>query len=145
MSLVTAFECSKFIVAEGRGRITNLSLQKALYLAQLFWAGEKKVPLFDDDFEAWDYGPVVKTVYHKFKVYGSSPIKVTFNSEIKDTEIKEHLKAITSFAAEQSPFRLVELTHQKNGAWDKAYRPGESHIIIPFEEILREYEQLYDV
>lgn len=54
--------------------ISNLKLQKLLYYAYgcyLAMFGEK---LFDDSIVAWEHGPVVKSVYYKYKDNGSSSI-----------------------------------------------------------------------
>jgi uncharacterized phage-associated protein len=53
--------------------ISNLQLQKILYYAQRVFlqAGSR---LFDDDFEAWPFGPVVPSVYYKYCAYGTMPI-----------------------------------------------------------------------
>ena len=58
-------------MAEG---ITNLKLQKILYFAQANYLANFGRPLFDDDIEAWQYGPVVSGIYHAFKHFGSGPI-----------------------------------------------------------------------
>ena len=55
--------------------MTNLKLQKLLYFIQgtmLSYMGE---PLFDDDFVAWDFGPVVAKVYHEYKKFKERAIK----------------------------------------------------------------------
>jgi uncharacterized phage-associated protein len=31
-------------------------------------------PLFEEDVEAWSYGPVVKEIYHEYKKYGNGAI-----------------------------------------------------------------------
>lgn len=143
MSNLSAFECAKIIIAHGGGNISNLSLQKALYLAQMLWLGNNDEPLFTDAFEAWDYGPVVKPVYHKFKIYGSSPIRLVGKHSVDSSDIGEHLRDISEFAAREEPFRLVELTHKPGGAWDKVYKPGKSNTVIPLQLIKEEYDQFY--
>jgi uncharacterized phage-associated protein len=51
-----------------------MKLQKLLYYAQGFAMVILGKPLFDEDFEAWDYGPVLRAVYDKFKGYGSGAL-----------------------------------------------------------------------
>ena len=57
------------------GRLTNnLRLQKLLYFIQaqfLFYKGE---PCFEEEIEAWDFGPVVPSVYKRYEKYGSCAI-----------------------------------------------------------------------
>ena len=42
--------------------MTNMKLQKMLYYQQGFHLAYFDTPLFDDEIEAWMYGPVVKSV-----------------------------------------------------------------------------------
>jgi uncharacterized phage-associated protein len=61
--------------------ITNLKLQKLLYYAQGASLALNKYPLFNDPLLKWTYGPVVRSVYNEYKIYGASGI----NSPIADT------------------------------------------------------------
>ena len=54
--------------------ITNLKLQKLLYYAQGCVMALTDEPLFDEDIQAWEHGPVVPEIYHKYKSYGKSGI-----------------------------------------------------------------------
>lgn len=47
--------------------MTNLKLQKMLYYQQGFHLAYFGTPLFDDEIEAWMYGPVVPSVYNHYK------------------------------------------------------------------------------
>ena len=48
--------------------ITNLKLQKILYFAQCAYLALYDKPLFEDEVLAWEYGPVISSVYNKYKV-----------------------------------------------------------------------------
>ena len=54
--------------------ISNLKLQKLLYFIQAYFLLEKDEECFTDNIEAWDFGPVIPNVYHKYKMYGSTNI-----------------------------------------------------------------------
>jgi len=54
--------------------LTNLKLQKLLYILYARYYFDVKAALFPDRFEAWQYGPVLTNVYDIFKVEGSDPI-----------------------------------------------------------------------
>ena len=126
-------------------KVSNLKLQKILYLAHMVFMGQNEgEPLIDESFEAWDYGPVVPSVYHEAKKYGAKPIRMGFYSQQDITgsrEYKELEKACSSLLP-QSPGRLVDFTHRSQGAWDKNYQPGTKGTIIPNEDILEEYIEL---
>lgn len=47
--------------------ISNMKLQKLLYYAQGFALALLDKPLFDEDFEAWAHGPVLRCIYNKYK------------------------------------------------------------------------------
>ena len=52
--------------AEGNQELmSNLKLQKMLYYEQGFHLAAFDTPLFDENIEAWMFGPVVPEVYEK--------------------------------------------------------------------------------
>src|SRR5258708_4115865 len=66
-----------FLAAMDRGAgdsITHLKLQKLVYYAQAWSLALRNKPLFDEDFVAWTHGPVVKSVWRRFKGYGLDAI-----------------------------------------------------------------------
>ena len=52
-------------------KISNLRLQKYLFLCQCNSLATSGKTLFEEDFDVWAYGPVVKSVYFKYCVNGS--------------------------------------------------------------------------
>jgi uncharacterized phage-associated protein len=69
--------------------ITNLQLQKIMYFSLQYalknnlFTRQQYEELYDEPFLVWRYGPVVKNIYEKYKVYGSDPITES------DTECSE--------------------------------------------------------
>lgn len=122
--------------------LSNLSIQKLLYIAHMFRLGQRGKPLVLDNFEAWDYGPVIPSVYHAAKIYGSGPVRNVFRSvENISEESAENkwLEDVYSALGDKTPGALVAITHTDNGAWAKNYIPGRYNIIISNEDILEEY------
>lgn len=70
--------------------ISNLKLQKILYFVQAEFLVSKDEPCFDEVIEAWDFGPVVESVYNKYAVHCGnlifSPIKSTSGYHIKNND-----------------------------------------------------------
>jgi uncharacterized phage-associated protein len=56
--------------------ISPLKLQKLLYYCQGFNLGAYNHPLFKEDIEAWEHGPVVVSVWRSYRIYGSRAIDV---------------------------------------------------------------------
>lgn len=128
--------------------LSNLELQKMLYLAHMFYMGEHDGrPLIPGHFEAWDYGPVHPTLYHQAKIFGSSPVGNIFRSEPDIADLSPEaaiLDKATDQLSQATPGRLVAATHRVGGAWDKNYIPGQRNIVIPNEDILAEYRERFD-
>ena len=69
--MTNAFEVSKYLLMRGRelgiNDISPLKLQKLLFLSYELNAKYNKEPMFEGDFEVWRHGPVLRTIYNKFK------------------------------------------------------------------------------
>ncbi|MEH0195195.1 type II toxin-antitoxin system antitoxin SocA domain-containing protein [Caulobacter sp. CCNWLY153] len=121
--------------------LTNLELQKMLYLAQMQFLGQTNERLIDDTFEAWDYGPVSPSIYHRVKPFGSGAIKDVFHGArpIDAGDIANYLDGAYDALSRYSAGALVAITHWDKGAWAKNYIPGARGIPIPDEDIIAEY------
>ena len=135
---------AKRVCDAGDWSVTNLQLQKMMYLAQMLFMGTHEGErLFDGVFEAWDYGPVEPTLYHKVKGYGASPISDNvFGNALNFAANSPRLAFLTEELPgllEFTPRELVEITHWDGGAWAKYYEPEVRHIRIPDAAICDEY------
>lgn len=122
-------------------KLSNLQLQKMLYLADMNFVGQGRGRLVDEDFEAWDYGPVLPTLYHACKAFGPKPIPNVFwgAEDISGTPEAEMLAIAWEKLKGQNAGRLVENTHWSGGAWAKRYVPGAKGIRISSEDMVDEY------
>ena len=140
---VNVLSAAKIICDHSSWSITNLRLQKILYIAHMFYLGNHDGDaLVHGNFEAWDLGPVHPTLYHKVKIYGAGPIGNIFR-RVDDVEDESLRKVIASSVDDLSDFTdadLVGITHWDKGAWAKHYRPGVKGIEIPNSDILEEFE-----
>ena len=55
--------------------MSNMKLQKMLYYQQGYHLALFDEPLFEDDFEAWMYGPAVPIVYEYYEMNGNNGIQ----------------------------------------------------------------------
>lgn len=68
------------VVHNENHEITNLQLQKVMYFSLKFalknnlFTQQQLQSIYDEPFLVWRYGPVVKSIYEKYKIYGSDPI-----------------------------------------------------------------------
>ena len=120
---------SQSFVGDNKERegITNLKLQKILYFAQAYYLSKLNKPLFSDSIEAWQYGPVIPSVYNQFKGKGSNPIICeTDDSTISEND-KEILKNVWNTFGGYSASRLVDISHA-HSPWKEAYNSEEKEI-----------------
>lgn len=145
---ISALQAAKVACEASGWKLTNLQLQKILYMAHMVFAGRHHgAMLIDDDrFEAWDYGPVSPSVYHYVSSFGPRPIENIFR-RVEDPHegeevsvIREAVKSLGHLPA----FRLVNITHAGIGAWNANYKPGVYNSPIPQEDIVKEYVARYN-
>lgn len=72
--------------------MSNMKLQKMLYYQQGFHLAYFGKPLFDEDIEAWMYGPVVPSVYEYYKTNGSKGIEA--DKEREEMQLSKNEEAL---------------------------------------------------
>ena len=101
--------------------ISNLKLQKMMYYQQGFHLAYFGTPLFDEDIVAWQYGPVVPSVYKEYKSFESNSIS-TSKEGISLSDDEEELfnnvyeeynqfsaVALMKMTDEESPWKTTEI------------------------------------
>lgn len=126
--------------------VSNLKLQKLLYFVQVAFICQLGVPCYEEPIMHWRHGPVVESVYQKYKAYGAENITdkeeeylefsfdletMSFGAERKkyDENIfkSEHLKIIKAVVdkyKDEPPWNMVDLTH-KEKPWINTNRNEE--------------------
>ncbi|WP_411838700.1 Panacea domain-containing protein [Paracoccus sp. ME4] len=136
---------AKYICEKSGWTVSNLQLQKLMYLAQMIYMGRHGgKPLFDGSFQAWDYGPVEPNLYHKVKGFGSSAIKPVFTEALSfkvDDPRRKVLDDVCKRFLSYSAGDLVDITHWSGGAWAEHYIPRARNNGIPDDAIYEEYKR----
>lgn len=140
---VSALSAARALCEIREWTVSNLELQKILYLAHMLYLGTHDgEPLITENFEAWDYGPVVPELYRRVKGFGDQPVRNVFHW-IHDINSGSPeyiaLREAADATENMKPGKLIAITHWKDGAWAKTYRAGERGIVIPNKLILEEY------
>lgn len=140
---VSAIASARRMCERSEWTLTNLQLQKMLYLAQMMHLGIKGDRLMNGNFEAWDYGPVLPMVYGQVKMYGRGPIRGGFfgSGSVSDPERAKMLDDAYDQLSPMTAGKLVSITHWEKGAWARNYVPGVKGIVIPDADILNEYRE----
>jgi uncharacterized phage-associated protein len=124
-------DCVIAIAHDNKQDVDKLKLQKLLYYIQgaaLALTGE---PLFEDEILAWKHGPVVYSIYNKYKNHEGNTIEYNPSYENKIDEIDFLLiKEVYKKYSRYSGWELAENTH-KEDPWKNA----EQSDVISNDEI----------
>jgi uncharacterized phage-associated protein len=114
-----------------RNPITQLKLQKLVYLCHGFYLAFKDVPLINEPFEAWDFGPVCRSIYQEFREFGRRPISrlaMEFDwddegelpaPEPDDEDALQVINYVYDAYSKWSAYQLSELSHKDGWAWKR--------------------------
>lgn len=139
---VSSREAARFLCETSGWQLSNLELQKMLYLADMNYVGQGNGRLVTEDFEAWDYGPVLPSLYHSCKAFGSKSVPDIFWGvrDISGDPESHILRRAWENLRSQSAGQLVENTHWSGGAWAKRYTAGAKGIKISTADMIDEYD-----
>lgn len=139
---------SKYVIKtlkEQNKEINHLKLQKILYYIQAWNLALLNEPLFEEDFEAWLHGPVIRKVWDEYKSHSVLIGELSEQNEninIKFTEDQEDvIEDVIDAYGNKSGYYLESLTHQED-PWKNARKQGEN-TIIKKEEMKKYYRNLY--
>lgn len=120
---IASYICDRYYKEYGHN-IDEMKLHKLLYLTQRETIIQTGEPLFNDQFEAWKYGPVLYAV-HKYFQSGDLHEKLSIEAIEK---YKPIFDKIFSIYAPKKSWSLSTLTHGEY-SWQKAregYAPDAS-------------------
>ncbi|GAO98208.1 hypothetical protein Cva_00856 [Caedimonas varicaedens] len=148
--MITAFQAAKKLCSLSYWSISNLRLQKLMYLCHMFHLGKNDDYLIEEPFEAWQYGPVNPEVYQKANIFSNRPVLNVFYGT-KTISNDDPIAGQESILIEKvyrkyrpySTNNLVALTHLADGAWEKTYRRSLYHAEINNCDILQEYKDFF--
>jgi uncharacterized phage-associated protein len=144
--------------------INPMKLQKLVYFAHGWSLGVRDKPLIDELVQAWDYGPVVPSLYHEFKEFGAQSISrhashydpargsfVIENIPPEDHEARVMLEWIWERYGKYSSWQLSNLTHEDGTPWRKAREAAAAaygyvprNLTIDQNDIRTHFQQLFE-
>jgi len=138
---------NEFLRQAGDRPLSNMKLQKLVYIAHGYGLAILNKPLIKQPVEAWKYGPVVADLYHALRQYKSGnvtePINILPTEQLSETDralINSVLNAYGRFSGTQ----LSSMTHKEGTPWQEVFQPGASfhNEIIPDSLIKEHYIRL---
>ena len=94
--------------------ISNLKLQKMMYYQQGFHLAYFGTPLFDEDIVAWQYGPVVPSVYQEYKSFESNSISTSKEGISLSDDEEELFNNVYEEYNQFSAVALMKMTHEES-------------------------------
>ncbi len=139
---------ANFFIRQPNNRdVDNLKLNKLVYLALGFCLGIESFDLFKEEVQAWEYGPVIPEIYHRFKDKkikdGRIQDKDATEEKIKEknSEISELLSAVWRVYNGVNGVALIKLTHQIGTPWSLYYNGTRNKIID--KKFIKEYYKVF--
>ena len=109
--------------------LTNMELQKLVYIAHGYSLAILNRPLIKQNAEAWRYGPVIPDLYHALRQYGAgvvrNPINVLPNERLSETDSKLVASVLEAYGRFSGP-QLSTMTHREGTPWKEVYDPHAS-------------------
>jgi uncharacterized phage-associated protein len=148
-TMVTATQVADWIVRfryeEFAVPVDPMSLEKLIYYAQSFHLALTNRELFAEPITAWRRGPVVSSVWDRYRKYDASPIIPQGAGQRVDTSLADFLREIVIFFGNYTAIQLSNATHAEE-PWQKA-RQGfskteNSNVVIPTDQLKSYYHAL---
>ena len=152
---------ANYFIQKSDYTVTPLQLIKIVYISYgyVFAILDKK--LFSEKIEAWQFGPVVPSIYHTFKHYKKESItelstEITFDDNFhfneqtftmdKESENYEItiqiLDKVWDSYKKYTGYELIDLTHKDNTPWSQVFQHNQHHIILEDSAIKTYYTEL---
>lgn len=133
--------CNNVLVRGNREdiSITPMKLQKLMYYICRDYVKRMGESPISEDFEVWQYGPVLPSVYGEFKAFGSKPITgYAKDAEGQSYQVDEKSNPTLSNVIDivwakykrLSGIDLSKKTHQENSGWYRAYMEDRTKISL---------------
>lgn len=138
--MYSAKQIADYVVGYGMENnisISNLKLQKLLYFIWIDYYKATNQFLFEENFSAWKFGPVVPEVYYEYCAYGCFPIykKLCGYSDAIDKDVQKIINKTILKLKNEYVSQLVEKTHGEGKPWKKNFSEGMRND-IPFDDII---------
>lgn len=115
--------------AQASGKLlTNMQLQKLVYIAHGYSLAILHRPLLRQPVEAWRYGPVIPVLYDALRQYGAGyvtePINFLPSETLSDTDRALVATVATAYSRFSGP-QLATMTHKNGTPWHEVYDAQE--------------------
>jgi uncharacterized phage-associated protein len=140
-------------------QLTPMQVQKLVYFAYGWYLAITGERLLNERVQAWQWGPVIPSLYGEFKPYGSGPItmpsgevftedgkvkirqyRLNSSNPAQDEFARQLIARVWNIYGKYSAVQLSSMTHAANSPWSKIYDENVRGTDIP-DELIKEYFQ----
>jgi uncharacterized phage-associated protein len=136
---------------EENNPLNPMQVIKLTYIAHGWYLALTDKPLISELVEAWKFGPVIYSLYHRLKHYYDNPVTQEIqvdNGEAfnQDSETQRFLGGIWDNYKNYTGIELSALTHAQNTPWQETIKPFKlagyipPNLIISNDVIKRHYK-----
>lgn len=131
------------LAAEKGQKLTNMQLQKLVFLANGLFLAKTSFPLTFHNVHAWKWGPVFPQLYKRFSAYGASQIVAPAACEEAAVEVGSKEDAMIRLVWEKfggfSGAKLSAITHQPDSPWEVTWKAEQYGVIS--SDLIRDFYQ----
>lgn len=135
---------AQYLVDHAGKSLTPMKLLKLLYVAHGYSLGQNGVPLLGEKVCAWQYGPVVPSVYQAIRCFRSEPVSWVPGAQcgiLNDAETAI-LDSVISIYRGATAIQLASATLQPSSPYTIIRGTSKSNAVIPDELIRLFYRDL---
>jgi uncharacterized phage-associated protein len=140
----TAIEVADYILNKAKSNndtVTPMQLLKLVYLCHGWMLGLYGRQLVSDEVEAWQYGPVIRSLYEKVRQFKSNAVEGPLSQKTEvvfDAAERSIMDQIYTHYGQYSGPSLSRLTHKEGSPWHKTWTLEGKNSIIS-NDIIEDY------
>ena len=148
----TVFNVANHILQNDNKKFDLLQLIKLCYLSYGWYLSLANKKLFEEEIQAWKYGPVIPELYYALKHFSGRKLPsnclqymaINNDPELKlSDDMKKLIDAVVDHYGDCTGVQLSALTHKKGSPWEKTYAGiGRRWVQIPDDVIKRHFDRL---
>lgn len=135
---------AQYIVTKSRPAVTPMRLLKLLYVAHGYSLALNRQPLLDESIQAWQYGPIVPSVYDAVRKYRSKQVESL--GSIGECPLSEEdrlvLDKVLATYQHVNAIQLSAAMHQPGTPWSTTWGMDEQNAPISNDLIMDFYQHI---
>jgi uncharacterized phage-associated protein len=132
---------------QGGPSLTPLQLIKLTYMAHGWSFVFLEEPLLNEPVQAWQYGPVLPSLYYAVRHYRASPVADVVPGDSDPQPLSDRARELIAAVYQRyrhlSGTQLSAMTHMANTPWSQAWHERGQNSVIPNNAIADHYRERY--